>query len=559
VAVQSALLATSSPLWAKQPKAANKEARIEALEQRLLQLEQRLAESEARNQQLAAGRPAEKVADAPTVKQLDQKVKVLERKLEVDKEVAEAAKKSAPKLEAGPEGVRFISADGDHTVRLRGSVQADAKFFMDDNARKAKDVATALPGSTGSLGNNLPDRFELRQARVWLEGSLWKNIDFKIMPEFGGGTIRLFDAYIDAHYFPFASLTAGKIKPPVSLERLQGDADGAFLERAYPTYLAPNRDIGVMLHGEFARPGYKAVYGGPEDFKNFFDYQLGIFNGTGDNGNGDNDIDDDKEFTGRLWSHPFQHSGIDALEGLGIGIAGTWEQPKQKGPLNALSDEIGQSRIVDYNQIGFAKSAGTANATNAVSLVANGDHYRVYPQAYWYWGPFGLMGEYVLSSQHLLGQELTSTNNRVRSAGIQQNNTAWQAQASYVLTGEDNTFQSVKPRAPFDPVAGNWGALQAVARWSELDVDDKSFAPLDGLNAAKGTTARLLDPTRSISHATSWSVGLNWFLNRNFRLMADYEQTYFEGGAGSYTKAGILQLRDRPNEKVFGTRFQLVF
>lgn len=288
-----------------------------------MQLEQRLADSEARNQQLAASAHLEKTADAPTVKQLDQKLKVIERKLEVDKEVADAAKKTTPKLEAGAEGVRFVSADGDHTVRLRGSVQGDAKFFVDDNAKKPDDLTTAIPGTTGAIGANLPDRFELRQARVWMEGDLWKSVGFKIMPEFGGGNIRLFDA----HYFPFASLTVGKYKPPVSLERLQGDADGAFLERAFPTYLAPNRDVGIMLHGEFGRPGYKVVYGGPEDFKNFLSYQLGVFNGTGDNGNGDTDIKDDKEFAGRIWAHPFQHSGIDALEGLGLGIAGTWESP----------------------------------------------------------------------------------------------------------------------------------------------------------------------------------------------------------------------------------------
>jgi phosphate-selective porin OprO/OprP len=550
-AVQAALLFGSAPAFAKPAHGNDKDARIEALERRLLLLEQRLAESEAHNRQLSETKAAEKPAEAPLVKQLDQKVKTLERKLEVDKEMADAARKTTPKLEAGAEGVRFISADGDHTVRLRGSVQADAKFFMDDNADKPKDASTAIPGVTSTRGTNLPDRFELRQARVWLEGSLWKKVDFKIMPEFGGGNVRLFDAYIDAHYFPFASLTAGKYKPPVSLERLQGDADGAFLERAFPTYLAANRDIGVMLHGEFAKPGYSTVYGGPVDFKNFLSYQLGVFNGAGDNGLGDTDIDDDKEFAGRLWAHPFQHSGIEPLEGLGIGISGTWELPRQKTTFNNLVDEIGQSRIVDYSATGFTKSG-----TNIANLVADGDHYRVYPQAYWYWGPFGLMGEYVLSSQRLAGQELDDKNNPLKAAAIQQNNTAWQVQASYVVTGEDNTFQSVKPRAPFDPSNGNWGALQLVARWSELDIDDKSFARQPVLTKSSGVSyASLLDPHKSVSQATTWSVGANWFLNRNFRVMADYEQTYFQGGAGTL-KSGV---QDRPTEKVFGTRFQLVF
>ena len=568
------LPAVSLAAWLTIPAVAHGSGSLEdlvrAMELRMQAMEQRLAKTESENEHLRKAlaeqrsEPTARSAESPeqresekTLKSLTAKLASLEGKLDQERKVKEDAAKVTPKLEAGPEGVRFVSADGDHKVRLRGSVQGDAKFFMDDNAQKPKDATQALPGSTGSVGNNIPDRFELRQARVWLEGTLWKNVDFKIMPEFGGGNIRLFDAYIDAHYFPFASLNVGKQKTPISLERLQGDADGNFLERAFPTYLASNRDIGVMLHGEFARPGYKTVYGGPVDFKNFLSYQLGVFNGAGDNGNGDTDIKDDKEFAGRIWAHPFQHSGIDALEGLGVGIAGSWEQPRQKGNLNALADEIGQQRIVDYTATGFTKTGGSTS-TNVASLVAQGDHYRVYPQAYWYWGPFGLMGEYVVSSQRLLGQEFDKNNNPLvnKSAAIQQDNTAWQVQASYVLTGEDSTFQSVKPRAAFDPTLGNWGALQVTARWSELDVDDDSFKAQPGLTKSSAVaTASLLDPHKSISHATSWAIGANWFLNRNFRIMTDYEQTYFKGGAGSLATG----VHDRPIEKVFGTRFQLVF
>jgi phosphate-selective porin OprO/OprP len=172
-------------------------------------------------------------------------------------------------------------------------------------------------------------------------------------------------------------------------------------------------------------------------------------------------------------------------------------------------------------------------------VVANGQHYRLYPQAYWYYGPYGLLGEYVLSSQHL-----TDEQNRI---GIQQNNTAWQIQASYVLTGENNTFQSVTPREPFDPFKGQWGALQLAARYSELSIDDKTFQAQTAANKAK---IQLLSPNSSISAARAWAVGANWFLNKNIRLMADYEHTFYVGGAA---------VGNRPAENVFATRLQLAF
>ena len=186
-----------------------------------------------------------------------------------------------------------------------------------------------------------------------------------------------------------------------------------------------------------------------------------------------------------------------------------------------LPSPNGQNTIVDYSKLG----CGTT------SLTADGDHSRVSPQAYWYFGPFGLLGEYAVSSQ-----ELSGTNAGGQSV-IQQDNTAWQIQASYVVTGEDNTFRSVNPRKNFDPRNGGWGALQLAARWTELDIDDDTFI--------------FLDPGKSVNHASTWTVGANWFLNKATRIMADYEETYFDGGAAG---GG-----DRQTEKVFSIRFQLSF
>lgn len=495
--------------------------RLEKLERHIEVLERRLEASEQENRRLHAGKSVIVPIDPqPDIKALDQKVKVLEQKLEEEqKTMAENAKKT-PKLEAGPTGFRLISPDGDHFLNLRGSVQTDGKFFVDDDDKQA------------TAGSDLPDRFELKQARIRLEGRLLKYFDFKIMPDFGGSSVRLFDAFVDTHYFPFASLNIGKQKTPISLERLQGDNDFTFLERAYPTYLASNRDVGIMLHGEFARPGYKTEYSGPVDFKNLVSYQLGVFNGVGDNGPLDQtDINDDRAFAGRIWAHPFQHSGISILEGFGIGVGGSWEQPKE-GKLASLPSPNGQNTIVDYSNRG----AGTA------SLTGDGDHYRIFPQAYWYYGPYGLLAEYAVSSQKLLGTEAGG-----QSTHIQQDNTAWQIQASYVVTGEDNTFQSVKPRENFDPLNGKWGALQLAARLTELDIDNDTFKN----HGSSGSPFVFLDPARSVTRATTWTLGVNWFLSKYTRIMADYEQTYFDGGAA--------EGKDRLTEKVFSTRFQLSF
>ena len=322
------------------------------------------------------------------------------------------------------------------------------------------------------------------------------------------------------------------------MERLQDISKSQFVDLAYPTQLAPNRDIGILLHGEFTAPGRerKSSNGLPSNFKDLFQYQVGVFNGTADNTNVANvttSTYDNKEFEGRIFAHPFQLTDIGLMQGLGMGLTGTYGQPKGLTPTNLQSP--GSETIVTY-------VTGTA---------LNGDHHRLIPQGYWYYGPYGVFTEYAMSWQTLT----SATSTTVKQQTINQQNSGWQVSTSYVLTGEDNTYQGVKPRKPFDPYNGSWGALQFLARWSELSIDKNTFTNIGTL---KTPFYGFANPAGSIKNATSWTVGLNWYLNNNIKLVADYEQTYYKGGAAS-TLGTPSPVMDRPMERVFMTRVQVYF
>ena len=101
------------------------------------------------------------------------------------------------------------------------------------------------------------------------------------------------------------------------------------------------------------------------------------------------------------------------------------------------------------------------------------------------------------------------------------------------------SFRGVaRPAKAFNPAEGGWGAFELLGRYGELDVDDAAF-PL------------FADPALAASKATSWTVGLNWYLSSNLRLMANYLNTRFDGGAASNA--------DRPDEKAVFTRLQVAF
>ena len=54
-------------------------------------------------------------------------------------------------------------------------------------------------------------------------------------------------------------------------------------------------------------------------------------------------------------------------------------------------------------------------------------------------------------------------------------NTAWEISGGWVLTGEDASSNGVMPLHPFDPHNGQWGALQVVGRYAELNMDNAAF------------------------------------------------------------------------------------
>ena len=160
-------------------------------------------------------------------------------------------------------------------------------------------------------------------------------------------------------------------------------------------------------------------------------------------------------------------------------------------------------------------------------MYANGRRSRLAPQAYFYSGPLGLLGEYTLSWQEVTRAATTA----------KLKHTAWQATGSVFLTGEKNSFKSAAPKKPFDPKAGTFGALELAARYSELSLDDATFP----------TFATL---ATSPSKAKAWAVGLNWYLARAVKVALDYEHTTFDGGAA----AG-----DRETENAVITRVQHSF
>ena len=490
-----ALLVFAFPLFADDGAASTTEAtEIQALKQEIQALNQKVEALEQRRD--ADQQSAANAADGK-IHELDQKVRVLARERELDQETAATAAKAAPKLSVGSAGLSASSADSNFVFSLKGVIQVDSRTYFSD----------------GAIKNN--DGFLLRRARSIFQGTLYRDFDFKFTPDFGGSSVQIFDAYGNYRYAPWAQLRTGKFKTPEGLEQLQEDVNTAFNERSLVTDLVPNRDVGLQLWGD--------IDGG------VLSYAAGVFNGVGDAQNSSNTaFENEVEFAGRLFAQPFKNSDLTALQGFGFGVAGTSE--------NGTSNAKDLPSTTGGTLPGYATEGQQQFFAYNATTVANGEHWRLSPQGYYYYGPFNLLGEYAISDQAVRN---TTTGSR---ADLQ--NTAWEVTGGWILTGEKASFTGVAPLHPFNPHSGEWGAFQLVGRYSELNIDSAAFNTF-----ANSTT--------SASAAQAWSAGLNWYLNKNIRLNTSFTHTTFTGGGGAGTSAPAIVTRQPEN--VFFTRVQLAF
>ena len=404
-----------------------------------------------------------------SVNELDQRVKVLERKLEIADETAATKAKESPTFTAsGKDGFGWASADKVYSLKLRGYIQGDARYFLDDDDEK------------------LTDTFTLRRARVIIDGAVGKNFAFRIAPDFGDGTTQLQDGYIDYKASTLNNVRFGRTKVPFGLERLQSSTDTLLNETALSTALTPNYDIGVQYYGSI---GTGVV-----------DYTIGIFNGGPDGASVDSDANDDKDIAARVWLSPFKNTDNEAINGLSFGLAGTFG--KQQGT-------EASPQLPSYRSFGQASFFSYATSTNkGLTAIADGDRTRLSPQFYYATGPVGVLGEYVISEQDVANAKVNET---IKNEG-------WQLGLQYVLTGETPSLKGLKPATPFDLAAGTWGAFELVAQVSSLEVDGAAF------------DSKLADAKKSASAADQIGVGLNWHLTSNAKFALNYAQTEFDGG-----------------------------
>jgi phosphate-selective porin OprO and OprP len=451
-ALASALTLAILPVaaWAQSP---DQQADVQSTDQKLEQLQQKVDE-------------------------LDQAVKVAQRKQELAEETAAEKAKTEATVTADTSGFTIRSPKGNYLLKIGADLQLDNRTYLGTGAGSDIDTLVA------------------RRVRPTFSGTIYHYIDFMFRPDFGQGTTAIYDAYAQLNYFPWANLRVGKFKPPVGLERLQSDDDTTFNERGLPSDLGPQRDIGYQLSADL--------------FKRRANYAVGVFNGVPDASIGtDTAVSDHRDYAARIFLTPFLPDE-GPLQGLGVGFGASFGNTD--GEALPAFKTFGQQPFFTF----------------ASGVTAAGHRTRLDPQAYYYLGSFGLLAEYALNEE---GFQKSGVRREIAFR-------AYQVEVSYILTGEKKSYASPTPRKSFDPLHGGWGAWELAARVGDWEAEKGIYSY--GL-ASSSTSPR---------HLHEWVGGVNCYLNRLFKVAADYGKTDFGGGAVNSNKLP---------ERIILLRFQINF
>jgi phosphate-selective porin OprO and OprP len=385
-------------------------------------------------------------------------------------EQAAAATESAAKVvddsnflfEWGPSPT-ITSKDGNWSVHLRGRLFVDGGYLDDEDGFYRNDNAT-----------------EVRAARLGIEGTVWKDFDYRFEVDFADDGVEIDDAYIEyggAAIEPARYVRVGQYKTPNSLEELTSSRFITFMERAAIT----------------------------DAFE--LDRRIGLGSGVG----GDNwGID-----AGLFGQNVDQQSDNEGFAAAGRGhYAFDLETLGRQSWLHVGSsvrfrdlenDSNGDS--VQYRQRPFFHFTGTRSVDTGVLADADNDSW--------------LGGELAFVSGRFSAQGEASNTWLQRSGGSDDATGLWGGYlgASYFVTDdsrtydpEDGVFDRVEVNDPVHD--GGIGAWQLGARFDFIDLNDGSADVRGG-------------------EQYSTILGVNWYLNDYVRMMLDGAWTRVFNGRDS--------------------------
>ena len=321
---------------------------------------------------------------------------------------------------------------------------------------------------------------EFRRVRLFSSGSMYQNVKYKLQLDFAGGQVAFKDVFIELNKLPIkGNLRIGHFKEPLRLEALTSSKYITFMERGLPIALSPERNTGAMYYSTIGER---------------LSFQTGIFRESDAFGN-DKTANNNVNITTRATFLAIN----DGNKLLHLGIANSRRKNNDKyyGFSSRAENHLGP-KLMNIEFI---------NQVKDVNIIASEI-------------------AYVNGSLSLQGEALQTTINTEIGQGNAPNThqiMSYYGQVSYFLTGESRPYKNslsgfgrVKPNNNYGE--NGWGALEIAARFSAIKVQESEL---------------LEDIT----------LGVNWYLNPNTRMMFNYVMGEMTNASGEMTSQNAVMMR----------------
>jgi phosphate-selective porin OprO/OprP len=445
------------------------------------------------------------------IQALQEEVRTLKGKMSTA-EKARAAAPAAPAYAAAPPVTKAAAAPTGAVVKMspnnRPSIcTADNLNCIALTSRVHLDVGgySYHPNSAFTSPQNLDNGVNARRARIGVLGTFMGDWNYALIYDFGGSSdgfpplsgapiSGIENAYLSYTGFKPLAIEGGYMDLLYTLDEATSSNDHMFMERASATNVAVNIAAG--------------------DFRSAF----------GVRGN------DDRFWAGAYVTGPTSGTThIFAPTATTVGSPGTLGSPgfsEQLGAVGRATYQVLQTSDYSLHIGGDVELLIKPPGTNTLTL-SDRPELRIDPTTLLTTGAIAnISGAQVYSAEiaggygPLFFQGEYYWYNVDRSLGLPSLHfDGWYAQGSWTMTGESRkynptnaSYAGIVPDHPFSWEAGGWGAWEIAARYSRVDLDDRFTRGIP-----TSVTSGVAGGTQSI-----YTVGLNWYVNRNVRFMFDY-------------------------------------
>ena len=168
--------------------------KIQELERKIEELDRRLRHAEAKTEVLRRRQPAARAhtgaAPAPATK----RARSVRNAGVAAGTIPVGEASNVGLVTVGPSGFTVQSGDGDFLLKIGADLQTDVRTF------------------TGKGSSSLLDQILLRRVRPTFSGTVYKYIDYFFRPDFGQGSVIIYDAYAAAQLHSALCDPRGKVQ-----------------------------------------------------------------------------------------------------------------------------------------------------------------------------------------------------------------------------------------------------------------------------------------------------------------------------------------------------------